>query len=235
MEENILNQFNQSWNHTVKENQTMISCCCKSEQESKSENMSLLIGFKCNNGIVIAADSRETISNVDGTIQHNDNFQKVFENEKRIWGVIGFNGYKLELYNQVNDYIRGADKVKEEALTEIIDSYCQTHNYKNKFVNLFIGEKMDGYPVLFIYDYDESLKHKSRMLIIYDEGKFSAGANSYMNIIDSLGNYGNNFEQMKTDAIKVVEFAIKVDKDIHSTFKNYKQTIGGHAETVCLK
>ena len=111
------------------------------------EEMSFLIAQTNQHGIVIASDSRLTMTN-----GINDEFLKVFRSKihQRIWGIVGYYGKNLELLDMLNKYIDTAEKIEEQKIEQILTDYIGDD--KTKTTNIFIGEIKDE-PVLTVFDY----------------------------------------------------------------------------------
>ena len=76
----------------------------------------------------------------------------------------------------------------------------------------------------------------SRLLSFSNEAIFSAGHNEIIaSLIQSLDNYGNNFEKMVEDAVKTTQAAIDLDTAAKAIIPSYTQKIGGKVQVKTLK
>jgi len=204
--------------------------------ECELEPMSFMIGIKYKNGIVIATDSRETIKNEQQPNEYNDDFQKVFESENRIWGVIGYYGRNNNLLKRINDYIRTADLINEIDLTNLIKEYCFNKKIANNTINIFIGEEANNQLLMYIYDFGNSVVKEynkiSNMSVFECECKYAAGSNEMIvgNSIRDIELCSRNYEEIVSDTIKVVQYAIDADYAIYKLNHKYEQNIGGHVQ-----
>ena len=184
----------------------------------REENMSFLIGSVNNEGVMIISDSRLT---TDGKV--NDSFIKVFKNheKQRIWGIVGYYGKNLKLFNKLNEYLNEAYEIDEEELKKILMNYIS--DIESKTVNIFVGE-LTPEPQLNVYDYIDGNFHVSKGIT---NSMFFAGSNPVIkDKLKKRKNEYHTFDEMLCSNINIMSSIIQIERNMEM-LDGSKSYIGG--------